>query len=191
MGERLFSDPRFGYADSGMSCASCHQSAGTGAGSPRLFDDPALVSAVPARNDGQATTPRNTPPLVDALAGAQAGWGLLHWDGEFACIEDLVAGTFTGRNFGWLPAEKEQAVRHFARVIREDQGVNPQGQVAPALPYGVLLGGGDEVPEAWRLAALQSLQQEQQAAVRLLEQVRAGRRGAPTSNPAPPNPGGG
>lgn len=128
-GERLFNDPRFAYQGSGISCASCHHR-----DTARLFDDPAVVSAIPERSDGRTTTPRNAPPLVDVLATeAPPGWGLLHWDGEFAGIEDLVAGTFTGRNFGWLPQEKAAAVRHFAQVVRKDVG--GEGQ----LPYATLL----------------------------------------------------
>jgi len=48
-----------------------------------------------------------------------------------------VAGTFTGRNFGWLPQERAEAVRQFARVIREDTGADGQA------PYAALLQGVD------------------------------------------------
>lgn len=151
LGERIFSDPRFAYAGSGVSCAACHQSGATGAARARLFDDPVAVSAVPSRNDGSATTPRNTPPLVGALAAPSEGWGLLHWDGEFATTEDLVTKTFVGRNLCWLPEERAEAVRHFAKVIRADDGRGPWGAERPKLPYAVLLGGVPEAPAGWRL----------------------------------------
>ena len=37
---------------------------------------------------------------------------------KFNSMEDLVAATFTGRNFGWLPGERAQAIAHLARVVR-------------------------------------------------------------------------
>jgi len=47
---------------------------------------------------------------------------LFHFDAEFNSMEDLIAATFTGRNFGWLPGEKAQAIQHIARVVRGDDG---------------------------------------------------------------------
>jgi cytochrome c peroxidase len=73
---------------------------------------------VPVREDSQRETPRHVQALVGAMEFSPDGWGLLHWDGEFASIEDLIKGTFTGRNFGWLPDEKTQAITHFAQVMR-------------------------------------------------------------------------
>ena len=112
LGERLFHDSRFAQntTTAPVSCATCHLAAGSGRFPAR--------DAVPARGDGQRETPRHTQSLTGALE--PGGWGLLHWDGEFATIEDLVKGTFTGRNFGWLPGEQAEAVRHFATVVRGD-----------------------------------------------------------------------
>lgn len=115
LGERLFSESRFAQ-DPGaapVSCASCH------VGTPGASAFP-VRNAVPGRNDGQNLTPRHTQTLAGALESSTSGWGLLHWDGEFASIEDLVKGTFAGRNFGWLPGEKAQAMRRFAQAIRGD-----------------------------------------------------------------------
>ena len=61
------------------------------------------------------TTPRRTPSLVDLLVQTNDS-GLLHYDGEFSTAEDLVVGTYTGRNFGWLPDEQAAARRLFAQV---------------------------------------------------------------------------
>ena len=81
--------------------------------------------------------------------------GLLVWatqDGEFATAEELVKGTFTGRNFGWLPSEQAQARRHFARVIREDDGTGSPAGTTAHLSYAVLMRGVDaNIPPALRL----------------------------------------
>jgi hypothetical protein len=47
---------------------------------------------------------------------------LFHFDGEFSTLEGLIAGTFTGRNFGWLPGQRGEAIRHIAQVMRLDNG---------------------------------------------------------------------
>ncbi|HVS53274.1 MAG TPA: cytochrome c peroxidase [Opitutaceae bacterium] len=124
LGERLFGDARFSQpAEVGrgaaVSCQTCHFS--DRAEGPRAFCDFAARSPVLARDDGRRTTPRNSPTLLDALEGA-GGNNLLHFDGAFATAEELVRETFVGRNFGWLPTEREEARRHFAHVIREDDG---------------------------------------------------------------------
>lgn len=118
LGERLFTEARFvqGTAPVSVSCASCHV-AGPGVSAFPVRD------VVPARQDGQTLTPRHAQTLVGALESSTSAWGLLHWDGEFATIEDLVADTITGRNFGWLPDEQAQAMRHFAQVLRGDPAV--------------------------------------------------------------------
>ncbi len=68
----------------------------------------------------------------------------LHFDGEFASGEDLVIGTLTGRNFGWTPAQYNQAIAHIAKVIREDDG---SSQLAAdrldGLSYAVIFKGTD------------------------------------------------
>lgn len=140
-----------------MSCLACHLSGEPRGGDElaarggRAFGDFAARSPVPERGDGRSTTPRNSPALVDALA-APNGAGLLHFDGEFGSPEDLVIGTFLGRNFGWLPGEQAEARRHFARVIREDDGGAALGGDGAPAPYAVLLRGTDvSIPPAWRL----------------------------------------
>ncbi len=73
------------------------------------------------RSDGKRTAPTNSPPLVNASLD-RSGGELFHFDGEFSTMEDLIAGTFTGRNFGWLPGQKTEAIAHIARVMRGDDG---------------------------------------------------------------------
>jgi hypothetical protein len=85
-----------------------------GAGN-RTYADFARRSLLPEREDGLTVTPRNSPPLVNATLGRKNF--LLHFDGEFATLEDLVRETLLGRNFGWLPNERRQALRHIAKVI--------------------------------------------------------------------------
>src|ERR1700729_1538636 len=75
------------------------------------------------RADGLLTTPRNSPLLVNATLTRDVPQ-IFHFDGEFPTIEDLVIGTLTGRNFGWLPSEQANAVAHIAKVIRGDDGNN-------------------------------------------------------------------
>ena len=100
----------------------------------RSYCDFARRSPVPATDfDNLMTTPRNSPLLVNATLPRDVPQ-IFHFDGEFATIEDLVVGTFTGRNFGWAPTEYNTAVSHIANVIRNDNGQN-----ALAISYG---GGG-------------------------------------------------
>lgn len=82
---------------------------------------------MPAREDGQLTTPRHASTLIGS--GEAGGWGLLHWDGEFTSMEELAAGTFTGRNFGWRADERAEAVADFAGVVRGDAGELARGEV--------------------------------------------------------------
>ena len=146
------------YAGQTLSCRTCHLS-GEMADSPLLpghrsllFGDLTERSAVTRRADGIHLTARHAPPLVGAVGGQPEGWGLFHWDGEFASPEALVRETFVGRNLGWLPTERSAAVRHFARVIREDNGRAPWAGDRP-LPYAVLLAGTDpKIPGEWLLS---------------------------------------
>src|SRR5258708_414480 len=81
--------------------------------------------------------------MVDSFT-SRSGPLFLHFDGEFASGEDLVVGTLTGRNFGWLPSQYNQAIAHIARIIREDDG---SSQLAAdrldGLSYAVIFKGTD------------------------------------------------
>jgi cytochrome c peroxidase len=141
------------FAGQSINCVACHlvdQQLDTPGGGMRTYADFARQSPVPARRDRRTLTARNSPPLVNASLPQEGGL-LLHFDGEFASVESLVRGTFTGRNFGWLPSEERRAVRHIARVIREDDGT---GQLAQEFggPYAMLLTGTDtSIPPELRL----------------------------------------
>ncbi len=112
-----------------MNCRSCHfvdDLLTAPGGGMRTYADFAPRSPIPARADGKTHTPRNSPPLVNATLDRPGGM-LLHFDAEFNSIEDLVAATFTGRNFGWLPGERAQAIAHIAEsfAAMTDPSIRP------------------------------------------------------------------
>jgi cytochrome c peroxidase len=115
----------------------------------RTYADFARLSPIPEREDGLATTPRNSPSLVGITRGSPRR-SLFHFDGEFPSLPDLVTATLTGRNFGWLPSEFDQAVRHIATVIREDDGTGALARGFGGSYRRVFL-GGPGVPEELRL----------------------------------------
>ncbi len=137
-----------------MNCAACHlvdQQLETEGGGMRSYDDFASRSPIPSREDGKTLTPRNSPPLVNSTL-FRPGEFFLHFDGEFGTIEDLVLATLTGRNFGWLPTEKETAQSHIVELIKKDDGRGVLAQESEAVPYPMLLTGTDaKVPEELRL----------------------------------------
>jgi cytochrome c peroxidase len=142
------------FAGLSMNCRACHlvdEHVETAGGTMRSYADFARRSPVPAREDGATTAPRNSPSLVNATLPRHGGL-LLHFDAEFATTADLVKDTFSGRNFGWLPGERELAIAHLARVIREDNGSGSLAQEFGGLPYSIVLTGTDpSIPDEFRL----------------------------------------
>jgi hypothetical protein len=138
-----------------MSCRQCHlvdDAKFTPGGGNRTYADFARRSPIPLRDDGLTLTARNSPSLVNAQISRKNGF-FLHFDGEFGSVQDLAKGTYTGRNFGWLASEQEQAIAHIANVIRKDDG---SGQLAKDFggPYRLLLkGGGAGVPDELQLGS--------------------------------------
>jgi cytochrome c peroxidase len=146
--------PRPGpFAGTSMSCRACHlvdESPDPGTTGIRTYADFARRSPIPDRGDGRTHTPRNSPPLVNATLPRDGGF-FLHFDGEFPSPEDLVVGTLTGRNFGWLPGEQADAVAHVARVIRDDDGHDALALPCWGKSYATLLAGtAPEIPETCR-----------------------------------------
>jgi hypothetical protein len=137
-----------------MNCRSCHfvdEFVGVPGGGMRTYTDFAVRSPIPSRLDGKLTAPRNSPPLVNASLNRPGGT-LFHFDGEFSTLEDLIVGTFTGRNFGWLPGQKAEAIRHIARVMREDDGSGTIAQQFDGLSYSALFTGANpNIPDELRL----------------------------------------
>ncbi len=133
--------PFAGYA---INCRSCHlvnehNAAGLG---NRTYADYARRSPVPARSDGKKFAARNSPPMVNATIPRERDL-FLHFDGEFVSGEDLVKGTLTGRNFGWLPGEYDQAVRHIVHIIRDDDGRGPLAREFGGYSYARVFKGND------------------------------------------------
>lgn len=140
------------FAGQSMNCRVCHfvdDQKTTAGGGSRSYDDFTRRSAIPARADGETHTPRNSPTLVGASLDRSRPF-LLHFDGEFPSAAALVRGTFTGRNFGWLPGEAARAVAHIARVIREDDGAGDLAQSAGGA-YRDVLSAAPSVPKDFRL----------------------------------------
>ena len=135
-----------------MNCRACHlvdDVLTSPGGDMRTYADFARRSPIPARTDGKTHAPRNSPPLVNSTL-ARPGGVLLHFDAEFSSIEDLIAATFTGRNFGWLPGEKTQAIAHIANVVRGDDGSFDLTDTG--LPYRILFAGTNpNTPDELRL----------------------------------------
>src|SRR6185295_11973632 len=142
------------FAGMSMNCRSCHfvdEFVDAQGNNMRTYTDFVTRSPIPSRPDGKATAPRNSPPLVNASLDRPGGT-LFHFDGEFSTLEDLIVGTFTGRNFGWLPGQKVEAIRHIARVMREDDGKGAIAQQFDGLPYGTLITGAHpDIPDELRL----------------------------------------
>lgn len=141
------------FKDKSMNCRACHlvddvlQAPG---GGMRTYADFARRSPIPDRaEDSKTHAPRNSPPLVNSTLNRPGGI-LLHFDAEFNSIEELIAGTFTGRNFGWLPGEKAQAIAHIANVVRGDDGSFDLTDTG--LSYRILFTGiNPNIPEELRL----------------------------------------
>ena len=80
------------FAGESMNCRSCHfvdEHLDVPGGGMRSYTDFARRSPISARADGRSVAPRNSPPLVNASL-PRAGGVLLHFDGEFPSLEDLV-----------------------------------------------------------------------------------------------------
>lgn len=137
-----------------MNCRACHMVDDVltaPGGGMRTYADFARRSPIPARADGKTHAPRNSPALVNSTLDRPDGV-LFHFDAEFNSMEDLVAATFTGRNFGWLPGEKAQAIAHVAQVVRGDDGSGDLAQQFDGLSYRLLFTGTNaNIPDDFKL----------------------------------------
>jgi hypothetical protein len=157
------------FAGQSMNCRACHlvdEQLATPGGGMRTYADFARRSPVPARSDGKTTTVRNSPAMVNATLPRPNGI-LLHFDAEFASLTDLIIGTYTGRNLGWLPTEAPAAIAHMARIIREDDGKGSLAKKYSSLPFSILLTGTDpsipdelRIPESFRINVATATDQE-------------------------------
>jgi len=143
------------YKGKSMNCAACHlvdEQLNNRGGGMRTYSDFARRSPIPSRmEDDHTVTPRNSPPLVNSTLPRNTAM-FLHFDGEFTTIEDLVKGTFVGRNFGWLATEKAAALNNLVRVIREDDGQGDLASNYANLSYKKVLAGVDpSIPDEYRI----------------------------------------
>lgn len=146
------------FASGSINCRSCHyvdELASDAGGSNRTYSDFETHSRIPSRF-GHATTARNSIAFVNAFIGPKDSM-LLHADGEFNSVRDLVEETMTGKNFGWKPQEREQAITHIAHIIRDDDGSDPLAKLYGGSYKKVLLGvdtslrAGVHLPKDFRM----------------------------------------
>ena len=137
------------FAGQSINCRSCHfvtEFQGVGGAGNRTYADFTTRSPIPtgqSQPNGFDHTPRNAMQMVGSFT-PRTGPLFLHFDGEFASGEDLVVGTMTGRNFGWLPTQSSQAIAHIAQVIRQDDGSSQlAAERLNGLSYAVLFKGTD------------------------------------------------
>lgn len=121
---------RGAFAGKTMNCRACHmvdEFTQTATAGMRSYTDFARRSPIPQRGDGHSVSTRNAMSLVN-ISIPRDNQTVFHYDGEFTSMEDLVIGTLTARNYGWLATEKATAMQHIARVIREDDGKDELGR---------------------------------------------------------------
>lgn len=109
-----------------MNCRACHmvdEHKDTTSAGMRSYSDFAKRPPVPSRVDDKKTSGRNSMSMMNiSIPHENLKDAVFHFDGEFNSMEDLVRGTLTGRNFGWLVDEGNIAVKHIAKIIRDDNG---------------------------------------------------------------------
>jgi cytochrome c peroxidase len=140
------------FAGRAMNCRACHMVQEQFDTENRTYADFAPRSPIPANGDGRTHTPRNSIDLVNSLALHSTPL-FLHNDGEFVNMQDLIIGTFAGRNFGWKPSEYSNALAHIVRVIREDDGQGILAQQYGGYTYREAFAGGPDVADIYRIAA--------------------------------------
>jgi hypothetical protein len=167
-------DPMKGTA---VNCMQCHlgaQDAEVTGGSTRAFTDFAIHSPVPSRSDDPAqefATSRNATTIVeDSLHGDVDP--VLHWDGQFGSMQQLVVGTLTGRNYGWLATEQAQALHHVAAVIRGDNGDNTLAKdFSGGVRYRDLFQCSSKVPAKYQLPKQDCLDMTTASDAEIVDQV--------------------
>jgi cytochrome c peroxidase len=143
------------FAGKSINCRSCHfvdEFSSLIGATNRTYSDFLPRTPIPDRGDGQTLTIRNSRNMVDDFP-PQRPPILLHGDGEFASADALVVSTLTGRDMGWLPTEQSKAIRHIAKVIREDDGQDELGQQYGGSYAKLMLGTASDIPDKFRLAA--------------------------------------
>lgn len=128
------------YSGSGINCRQCHLGDDYLPARrlmARTYCDFSRRSPIPDRRDGHATTVRNSPLMID-LETFRETQPLFHFDGEFASLEDLIADTLTGRNFGWLPTElRSRLCSHSPSGVSSPSSEDVVACCNPSISFGV------------------------------------------------------
>ncbi|MFK8027339.1 MAG: hypothetical protein AB8C40_04690 [Gammaproteobacteria bacterium] len=139
------------FKGSSFSCRTCHmvdEHLNQKELGMRAYSDFASRSPLSARNDKQTVTVRNSPQLISSFVDKD--YLLFHADGEFSSLQELIIGTLTQRNFGWLPNERALASEHICNVIKNDNGNGDIAQEFGSISYTEMLSGkyssGEELP---------------------------------------------
>lgn len=159
------------FAGQSMNCRACHlvdeqhDTLGN-----RTYCDFARRSPIPARiEDSKTVTPRNSPPLVNA--SLRRPFFVLHFDAEFPSLRDLVIGTLTGRNYGWLAGEETRATAHVAHIIRDDNGLGDLAQQYAATTYRDIFAGKSTVPPEYLLPKAYRLDVDKATDVQIIKAI--------------------
>lgn len=140
-------------AGQSINCRFCHidnELAGT-ASSTRAYNDYLQREPIPARGGMGGTTLRNVHAMADSMISGTHGI-FLHADGQFASGYTAALAGLTGRGFGWLPSEYNQAVAQVAKVMREDDGTGSLAQQYGGSYARVLLGTDPTIPPQFQLS---------------------------------------
>jgi hypothetical protein len=141
-------------AGQSINCRFCHidnELAGT-ALATRAYNDYLQREPIPARGGMGGTTLRNVHAMADSMISGTHGI-FLHADGQFASGFTAAQAGLTGRGFGWLPSEYNQAVAWVATVIRQDDGTGSLAQQYGGSYARILLGTDPTIPPQFQLSA--------------------------------------
>lgn len=140
-------------AGQSINCRFCHvdnELAGT-AEPTRAYNDYLQREPIPARGGMGGTTLRNVHAMADSMISGTHGI-FLHADGQFASGYSAALAGLTGRGFGWLPSEYNQAVAQIAKVVREDDGTGSLAQQYGGSYARILLGTDPTIPPQFQLS---------------------------------------
>ena len=139
----------------------------------RTYADFASRSPLPHREDNLLVTTRNSPAIVNVAVPRRNF--ILHVDGEFSSLQQVVKATLIGRNLGWLPGENQLATDHICQIIREDSGKGELANEFGALSYAEILLGkrksGKSISQGYLMAEKNRLNVSTSSCVDILRAV--------------------
>ncbi|HEY3856724.1 MAG TPA: hypothetical protein VGO67_20245 [Verrucomicrobiae bacterium] len=138
------------FAGQAMNCRACHLVEEHENFGNRTYADFARRSPIPANGDARTQTPRNAIDLVDSLLPHSTPL-FLHYDGQFATVQDLIIETLTGRNYGWKPTEYATAVKHIVSIIRNDSGSGALATQYGSSAYWQAFNGGESILSQYQI----------------------------------------